>query len=167
MRNDPQAVSLPLFGLCGRPVQCVQNVLAEGGEETVSDLAGTAQPQLHRRHSHSYTDGTVTETAQPQIYRRHSHRYTDGTATVTGTAQPQLHRRHSHSYRRHSHSYTDGTQNVSVKPDPLLKMEGRIMVNSITLIFYIHKHVVYRYHPLRTGPSKYTTVGTRRTEDHG
>lgn len=38
MRDDSYAVSFPFFGFCGRPVERIQDVLTEGGEEAVGHL---------------------------------------------------------------------------------------------------------------------------------
>lgn len=38
MGDDPDAVSLPLFGLCGRPVESVKDVLAKRREQPVGYL---------------------------------------------------------------------------------------------------------------------------------
>lgn len=38
VRDDAYTVSFAFFGLCGRPVESVQDVLTKGGEETVRHL---------------------------------------------------------------------------------------------------------------------------------
>ena len=43
VRDDSYTVSFPLFGLRGRPVQRVQDVLTEGGEEAVGHLPEESQ----------------------------------------------------------------------------------------------------------------------------
>lgn len=43
MRDDSYTVSFPFFGFCGRPVESIEDVLTEGGEEAVCDLTQKQQ----------------------------------------------------------------------------------------------------------------------------
>lgn len=38
VRDDSYVVSFPFFGFCSRPVESVQDVLTEGGEEAIRHL---------------------------------------------------------------------------------------------------------------------------------
>lgn len=49
--DDADAVSLPFFGLCGCPVESVQDVLTKGGEEPISHLTVGGGRESQRQYS--------------------------------------------------------------------------------------------------------------------